>query len=174
MRRRFVAAAAALTSLALSQQAWASHGPQHGGHMHDAAADQGAAGRHDVYPAASHWSAPADARAAKNPVHASVASRQRGEALYQHNCAVCHGLAGRGDGPGAQGLPVAPANLFEMAPRHPDGDIAWKIANGRGSMPAWEGVLATAQIWDLVNYLRDLPRAAAGSLDQPSDGHTPD
>ncbi len=31
-----------------------------------------------------------------------------------------------------------PADLTALAGQHPDGDFAWKIANGRGPMPAWE------------------------------------
>jgi hypothetical protein len=27
-----------------------------------------------------------------------------------------------------------------MAAHHPDGDLAWKIANGRGAMPPWKDV----------------------------------
>ncbi len=173
MRGMFVLAT--VFGLALSPQALASHTPHHGGQDHPHAATNGHGGaRHHGGRPAGHWTAPAAAQAASNPVKATVASRQRGEALYEQNCAVCHGVAGRGDGPAAGSLPVPPANLFEMAPRHTDGDIAWKIVNGRNAMPAWEGVLETAQIWDLVNYLKNLPRAAAGSVDHHADGHTHD
>jgi len=43
-----------------------------------------------------------------------------------------------------------------MAGHHPDGDYAWKIANGRGAMPAWSGSLTENQIWDLVNFIQSL------------------
>ena len=46
-----------------------------------------------------------------------------------------------------------------MAGHHPDGDLAWKIANGRGAMPAWKGTLTQTQIWALVTYIRSLPAA---------------
>lgn len=122
--------------------------------------------------AAAHWAAPAHAQSIVSPVPATPGSIQSGETLYQQNCSVCHGVAGRGDGPAAASLPAPPANLFEMAPRHSDGEISWKIANGRGAMPGWDGVLETAQIWDLVNYLRDLPRAAAGTVDPIDNGQS--
>lgn len=43
-----------------------------------------------------------------------------------------------------------------MARQHPDSDFAWKIATGRGAMPAWKGILTENQIWDLVNFVQTL------------------
>ncbi|MDR9486304.1 MULTISPECIES: c-type cytochrome [Sediminimonas] len=40
-----------------------------------------------------------------------------GAALYAKNCALCHGPAGRGDGPMAAGLSPAPADLTRIAAR---------------------------------------------------------
>ncbi len=39
----------------------------------------------------------------------------RGQALYGQYCTVCHGAGGRGDGPLAAELPVAPADLTRLA-----------------------------------------------------------
>lgn len=44
-----------------------------------------------------------------------------------------------------------------MAPGHPPGDFAWKIANGRGEMPPWQCALSDEQIWHIVNFIKDLP-----------------
>lgn len=38
---------------------------------------------------------------------------RRGSALYAANCAGCHGVEGRGDGPAAKGLTPAPANFHD-------------------------------------------------------------
>jgi mono/diheme cytochrome c family protein len=43
-----------------------------------------------------------------------------------------------------------------MAGHHPDGDIAWKIANGRGPMPAWKETLSQKDIWHLTNFVQSL------------------
>ncbi len=43
----------------------------------------------------------------------------RGKKLFQTNCELCHGVDGRGTGPGAKGLQHAPADLnnhFHMKP----------------------------------------------------------
>ncbi len=111
----------------------------------------------------AHWMAPEAAAARKNPVKADKASIARGQATFKQNCAVCHGAAGRGDGPAGAALNPKPADLAAMAGEHPDGDFAWKIENGRGAMPPWKGVLTQNQIWDSVNYIKSLGSAKAGS-----------
>lgn len=111
-------------------------------------------GQGDAAAAAGHWMAPEDAAKRKNPVAASAASIAQGKKLFQANCASCHGAQGKGDGPAGAALNPRPADLAAMAGQHPDGDFAWKIANGRGPMPAWKGTLKENQIWDLVNYLQ--------------------
>ncbi|MDU8912820.1 cytochrome c [Aestuariicoccus sp. MJ-SS9] len=41
-----------------------------------------------------------------------------GRALFQENCAVCHGAEARGDGPMADGLDKKPADLTRIAARN--------------------------------------------------------
>jgi mono/diheme cytochrome c family protein len=118
-----------------------------------------------------HWSAPAAAAKRKNPVSASLASIEQGKQLFAQNCASCHGPAGRGDGPAAAALKPQPANLAIMAGHHSDGDLAWKIANGRGAMPPWKGMLSENQIWILVNYIKSLPRTDGQPRHKESHHH---
>ncbi len=120
------------------------HGKMKMGSQGDAAATSG------------HWMAPAEAARRGNPIPANSASRERGRKLFEANCVSCHGPTGRGNGPIAARLETLPADLAAMAGQHPDGDFAWKIAEGRGAMPAWKGILKENQIWDLVNYLQSL------------------
>jgi mono/diheme cytochrome c family protein len=103
-----------------------------------------------------HWSAPPEAAKRVNPVPRDKASIERGKKLYQTHCVVCHGSEGKGDGPAAAGLTPRSTNLLKMAGHHPDGDFAWKIANGRGAMPAWKDVLREHHIWDLTNFIKSL------------------
>ncbi len=107
-----------------------------------------------------HWSAPPEAAKRRNPVAANKASIEEGRRLFQENCASCHGPTGRGDGPAA-------AQLTMMAGHHPAGDLAWKIANGRGAMPPWKDTLNENQIWTLVSYIKTLPQA--GGKPQPME-----
>ncbi len=101
-----------------------------------------------------HWTAPPEAAKRKNPVSAD-ASAEHGGKLFVKHCVVCHGPEGRGDGPAGTALKPKPPNLAEMAGQHPAGDLAWKIENGRGAMPAWKGILNESEIWDIVNFLQE-------------------
>jgi mono/diheme cytochrome c family protein len=102
------------------------------------------------------WNAPEEAAARPNPVAADAASLTRGKALFAQHCIACHGKTGQGTGPLAASLKPPPADLQVMGTLHPPGDLAWKIAEGRGAMPGWAGTLSQREIWDTVNYIQHL------------------
>jgi mono/diheme cytochrome c family protein len=104
---------------------------------------------------AHDWNAPEEAARRSNPVPEDAAAIERGQKLYAQFCANCHGQNGRGDGPLAAALNPKPANLAERAGHHTDGDFAWKIANGRGVMPAYKNQLTENQIWDLTHFIQN-------------------
>jgi mono/diheme cytochrome c family protein len=118
-----------------------------------------------------HWSAPAEARARKNPIAKSEESMARGHALFTQHCVVCHGEQGHGDGPAAAALNPKPPNLTMAGRHHSAGDLAWKIANGRGAMPAWKGTLTENQIWDLVNFVQGLAGGKRGGAAHDHSEH---
>jgi len=92
-----------------------------------------------------------------NPIPASAASVARGQQLFAANCAACHGIDGKGDGPAAAGLSPPVADLTSAHSRtHLDQDFFYWIQNGiQGSaMPAFKAKLTDNQIWDLINYVR--------------------
>jgi mono/diheme cytochrome c family protein len=104
---------------------------------------------------AQEWKAPASAKATRNPV-AKDAGIQAGKSLFESNCAMCHGNTGKGDGPVGAALNPKPRNLADKAVQgQADGDLFWKISEGRGSMPGWK-VLPQKDRWSLVHYLRSL------------------
>jgi len=106
--------------------------------------------------AGAHWMSPAEASKKPNPIKSDPASIDRGKKYYFQYCSSCHGAKAMGDGPVAASLNPKPTNLVAMSGGHPDGDFSWKIANGRGAMPAWKSLLNDKQIWDLVNYIQNL------------------
>jgi mono/diheme cytochrome c family protein len=110
--------------------------------------------QHDHRRMHHHWSAPEQEAKRRNPVPANPGSIERGKILFQAHCASCHGQTGRGDGAAGKVLSPSPADLRMAATHHPDGDLAWKIATGRGPMPAWKGALSDDQIWDLVKFIK--------------------
>lgn len=88
----------------------------------------------------------------------------RGKSLYRQNCAPCHGATGKGDGLGAQSLPVRPADHTNSAVMSSRSDAYLRdvITKGGGAMglssfmPSWKGILKDDQIQDLVDYIRTL------------------
>ena len=105
---------------------------------------------------AHDWNAPKEAAERQNPVPKDASAIERGQKLFEQFCANCHGKSGQGDGPVAAAMKPSPSNLAERAGHHSDGDFAWKIANGRGSMPAFKNRLTENQIWDLTHFIQSL------------------
>ncbi len=105
--------------------------------------------------AAEPWKAPDAAKPTKNPVPRETGLRL-GKALYEENCVICHGARGRGDGQAAPGLNPKPKNLSDRATQaQTDGELFWKLTQGRGAMPEWRN-LPEKERWSLVHYLRSL------------------
>jgi mono/diheme cytochrome c family protein len=112
----------------------------------------------------------------------SVAA-QAGHNLYEQHCLVCHGLRGHGDGPLADELRVAPADLTRIAQRRggvfPEMEIREVIdgrrrvrAHGPANMPLWGEVFAQSaadathevevrdRVASLVEYLKSIQQPA--------------
>jgi mono/diheme cytochrome c family protein len=93
-----------------------------------------------------------------NPLPADNISIQRGEILYQIHCALCHGDAGKGDGPLASHFARTPENLVgDKAAAEFDGSVYLAIQQGFGEMPSIAENLTVRERWDVVNFIRTLP-----------------
>jgi mono/diheme cytochrome c family protein len=103
--------------------------------------------------AQGEWKAPADAKAMKNPVKGVGNAKKNVET----NCVTCHGPGGKGDGAAAAALPPPkPADwTSSKVASESDGELFWKITNGRGAMPPWKH-LPEKDRWEIVNYIRTL------------------
>ncbi len=101
------------------------------------------------------WVVPANSKSMKNPVAQSDASTKAGMALYNKNCASCHGKTGLGDGVKARALKTHPGDFSGTAFQgQTDGEHFYKTKAGRDEMPKYEGKLSDADIWNIVNYMR--------------------
>ena len=90
----------------------------------------------------------------------------RGKAVFEQNCAVCHGPEGKGL-PGdwrvrdAEGnYPPPPLDDSAHAWHHPTQVLIEVIREGspggQGNMPAWKDKLSDEQIGDVVVYIKSL------------------
>lgn len=71
-----------------------------------------------------------------------------GAATYKAKCQMCHGATGQGDTPAGKAMKVVP---FAKAS---EADMIAITTNGKGKMPAFKGKLTTAQIEEVVDYIR--------------------
>ena len=105
------------------------------------------------------------ARALTNPVLPTPASVAAGASAYARYCASCHGTTGRGDGPLAAATAAygaRPSNLADPAWQHGASDVEIFVAirDGIGpdfAMDAFGARLAERDIWNVVNFLKQIP-----------------
>ena len=72
-----------------------------------------------------------------------------GEQLYEEHCAECHGEKLRSSGvvPDLRELPANDRARFDQA-----------VKDGKGQMPAWEGILSAENLDQLWAYIRSRAR----------------
>lgn len=104
------------------------------------------------------WPVPENARNTKNPIKPSAEGLKAAAQLYLQNCELCHSESGSSTGLTAKNLPQAPANFTDarMMDKATDGELFWKITEGRPPMPSYKRKLSETERWQLVNYLRQL------------------
>ena len=109
-----------------------------------------------VNPDPERWLAPASAKNIKNP-YSGKSSISKGKSIYKTRCTVCHGEKGKGDGPAGKALkPPAADHSSPLVQDQTDGELFWKISEGRGPMVSWKLILSEEDRWNVVNYLRTL------------------
>jgi cytochrome c oxidase cbb3-type subunit 3 len=78
------------------------------------------------------------------PLRAQEGDVEAGAAVYEENCATCHGekLRASGAAPDLKGLGADQRAKFDMM-----------VSQGKGQMPSWEGVLSDdekAAVWAYI------------------------
>jgi mono/diheme cytochrome c family protein len=102
------------------------------------------------------WVAPASEKAKKNPLPTDKKAIEQGEKVAKINCVSCHGPLGKGNGPAAVALNPKPADwTSKKVQDEADGELFWKITNGRGPMPSWRH-LPENDRWAVVRFIRTL------------------
>ena len=103
-----------------------------------------------------------------NPRTRTAEALNRGKWVYETYCLVCHGDAGRGDGPisAAVGGPFFGIRslVTDTVARRSDGYLYSVLVHapsmGRGLMPVYGDKIHGADRWDVVNYVRSLQQQA--------------
>ena len=103
---------------------------------------------------------------------------QLGAQLYKRDCTGCHGLNGKGDGPGAAaikqqntvqgmagmedmpGMNKAPVDFTDLTAQAGASDLLYYgklVRGGMGtSMPYWGTIYTEEELWAVIAYLRSL------------------
>jgi mono/diheme cytochrome c family protein len=92
----------------------------------------------------------------------------RAQALYSRDCAACHGVEGKGDGPAGKDLPgmakmdpmlpAGPTDFTDAGPRLARSDAFLQgklLRGGMGTgMPEFGSLYTDEELWAMVSYLR--------------------
>ena len=98
---------------------------------------------------------------ASNPTPMSDSSLANGHLYYDHNCTVCHGATGQGNGPAVKYGMAGISIVADVTKNRSDGYLWGMIRNGRGLMPPYNRIEEMDR-WDVVNYVRFLQGQASG------------
>src|SRR6516164_9630758 len=98
------------------------------------------------------------------------ASIEEGDKLYATDCSMCHGPDGHTPTDfGRWMYPRASDLTSPEVQQYSDHELFWIVKNGirLSGMPAFGRVESDEHIWNLVHYLRTLPRSAPTPSSQP-------
>jgi len=111
----------------------------------------------------------------KVPVHPTQSVA--GKDLFREYCAVCHGTAGKGDGPAAAALKPQPSDLTQISKNNGgkfpelkvqhiiNGEDQGPIAHGSKDMPMWGDLFrhmgpnpdaGTVRVFNLMKYIEEI------------------
>lgn len=95
-------------------------------------------------------------RELKNPIPQNTETLLRGKEVYQETCLICHGEAGKGDGPIIPKFPNPPSFSSKQIKTLTDGEIYHIITRGSGLMPPHALQITPDDRWKLVHYVNQL------------------
>jgi mono/diheme cytochrome c family protein len=111
------------------------------------------------------WPVPEEAKQLKNPLQPSAPALKSAREVYADKCAHCHGDAGKGDGSDANRYDPVPTDFTDPKQMNgaTDGELFYKISEGKKPMPVFKNKLSEDQRWELVLLIRSFAKPSAAS-----------
>jgi mono/diheme cytochrome c family protein len=111
------------------------------------------------------WNVPEEAKQARNPLQPSDAALKSIGPIYLDKCASCHGDSGRGDGHDASLYDPPPTNFTDTKVMQgvKDGELFYKMTQGRRPMPSFRKRLTDEQRWQMVLLIRSFAVPPSGT-----------
>lgn len=103
--------------------------------------------------AANNWNVPVDKKTKNSYIKFDAASASQGEAIYNKNCASCHGNPGKGNS--LKSLSPVPPDLSSAKTQElTDGELFYILSTGRMIMPSFKNVLSEDERWRVISFIR--------------------
>ncbi len=102
--------------------------------------------------AQDNWTVPANESGKVCPTPFSSTMKMDGKDIFNKNCKSCHGDIGKNNFVPLTPEPGDPAS--EKFSKNSDGDLFFKITNGKGAMPKFKDQLSESERWAVISYIR--------------------
>jgi len=118
---------------------------------------------------------PGDYQRRTNPAAASPDVLANARRIYTARCVACHGTDGKGATTiGSHTYPRAADLSAARTQGKSDGALFWFVEMGipHTGMPGWKATLSEQDIWQLVTYMREMPKGVPAEVDAPTEATT--
>ncbi len=106
---------------------------------------------------AQDWIVPDDQKEKRSDFAFDDTVVTAGETLYMTNCKSCHGDPGQGNVIALNPAPSDPAS--EKVQGNNDGELYYKMREGKGLMPSFKNILSVRQTWEVIAFVRSFNEA---------------
>jgi len=98
------------------------------------------------------WVVPAEKKTRLSETKFTEETVKLGTQVYQINCKSCHGDPGKNNV--TKLMPPPPDPVSAPMQQNTDGEMYYKVQEGRGPMPSFKNALTSIEIWQVISYIR--------------------
>ncbi len=98
------------------------------------------------------WVVPVENGTKLSPFTFSDSTKMVGGNLFNTNCKSCHGDPGKNNAVKLVPLPPDPASVQMQT--NTDGELFYKVSEGRGTMPSFKNTISSSDTWRIISFIR--------------------